>query len=131
MIRFLLLILWLTAPMLRAEDYPALYDVTGVRADDALNIRERPDADSPIIGMLTPDSTGVEVVAEVDGWGVVNIGERAGYANLRFLARSERPAWNQLATPLVCSGSEPFWRIEIDPANRAAHSGVIRSGIPI
>lgn len=114
----LLLLLLLAGPV-QAETYPGLYSVTGVATDDVLNIRAEPDAGAPIIGMLTPDSNGVEVVAEIDGWAVVNIGERAGYASLRFLERSAGPDWNQLAEPVICAGTEPFWMIEVDPANSA------------
>lgn len=113
-----LLLLLLTGPV-QAETYPGLYFVTGVAANDVLNIRAEPSADAPIVGMLTPDSTGVEIVAEVDGWGVVNVGGQTGYANLRFLERSDGLDWNQMAKPVICAGTEPFWKIEIDPANSA------------
>lgn len=114
MIRFLLLFLLLTLP-LRAEEFPALHAVTGVAADDVLNIRARPDAGSPIIGSLAPDASGVEVIATSGNWALVNTGEGAGYAALRFLAREPGPAWSALQTPLTCLGTEPFWSLEIDP----------------
>jgi uncharacterized membrane protein len=115
MIRAALILLWLTAP-LRADVYPALHEVTGVAADDVLNIREAPDASAAMIGTLAPDATGVEVVAVQDGWAVVNTGEGTGYAALRFLARADAPDWPTLEVPLTCLGTEPFWSLQIDPA---------------
>jgi uncharacterized membrane protein len=89
--------------------------VTGVAADDVLNIRAAPDAGSAIIGALEPDATGVEVVGVSGTWALVNTAESSGYAALRFLQRELGPAWNALQTPLNCLGTEPFWSLEIDP----------------
>ncbi len=115
MIRVALALLWLAAP-LRAEVYPALHDVTGVAANDVLNIRAEPDAGSPVIGTLDPNARSVEVIAVTDGWALVNIDESSGYASMRFLARSAEPDWTALERPLTCLGTEPFWSLEIDPA---------------
>lgn len=109
-------LLALCPPALRAETYPALHDVTGVAADDVLNIRAAPDAGAAILGTLAPDARGVEVVAVTDGWAVVNTGEGTGYAALRYLSRVDAPDWNALETPLTCLGTEPFWSLRIDPA---------------
>ncbi|MBN8631923.1 MAG: SH3 domain-containing protein [Rhodobacterales bacterium] len=116
MIRFLALVLWLAPWAAQAEIYPALHDVTGVAADDVLNIRAAPDAGSAIIGSLAPDAQGVEVVGVEGDWAVVNTSETRGYASLRFLARQSGPDWNALQTPLTCIGTEPFWSLHIDPA---------------
>lgn len=116
MIRLLALVFILLPLAVRAEIYPALYDVTGVAADDMLNIRAAPDAGSAIIGTLAPDATAIEVVAVQDGWAVVNTGEGSGFAAMRYLARAEGPDWNALQTPLACLGTEPFWSLKIDPA---------------
>lgn len=119
MIRVFLLLLAFTLP-LRAEVYPALHDVTGVAADDVLNIREQPSADARVIGTLAPDAAGVEVVAVQDGWAVVNTAEGTGFASMQFLKRADDLDWNLLKSPLVCLGTEPFWSLQIDPANWAA-----------
>ena len=74
MIRILLTLLFLALPA-QAQDFPALYAVTGVAADDVLNIRSRPDAGAPIIGALAPDSTGVEVLGRSGNWALVSAGE--------------------------------------------------------
>ncbi|MDP3197487.1 COG3650 family protein [Tabrizicola sp.] len=118
MMRILILFLLLSHP-LQAEEFPALFAVTGVADDDVLNIRARPDAGSPIIGSLAPDATGVEVIATRGNWALVNGGEGSGYASMRFLTREPGPAWNALQAPLICRGTEPFWSLEIDPQSRA------------
>ncbi len=114
MIRAGLLLLALALP-LRAEVLPALHDVTGVAADDVLNIRAAPDAAAEVIGTLTPDETAVEVISVTEGWALVNTGEGSGYASMRFLTRQDGPDWNALQTPLTCVGTEPFWSLKIDP----------------
>jgi uncharacterized membrane protein len=116
MTRSWLLVLVMTAAPLRAEEFPALYAVTGVAAGDRLNIRAAPDAAAPVIGTLAPDATGIEVFAISDGWASVNGTDTGGYASAGFLARTPGPDWNALATPLTCLGTEPFWSLEIDPA---------------
>lgn len=114
MILILTLLLLLALP-LRAEDFPATFAVTGVAANDVLNIRARPDAGAAIIGAIGPDATGVEVLGTSGNWAIVNTEEGSGYASLRFLAREPSPAWHALETPLTCLGTEPFWSLEIDP----------------
>ena len=120
MMRGLIMALCLLAQCAVAQEYPALHAVTGVTSDDVLNIRERPDADSSILGTLPPDATGVEVIAVNDGWAVVNGPELTGYVALRFLAREAGPAWNSLEVPLTCLGTEPFWSLALDPATGVA-----------
>ncbi|KIT15098.1 COG3650 family protein [Jannaschia aquimarina] len=112
MIRAALLWLVLAFPLC-AQQFPALYDVVGVRADDVLNVRQGPAADRPILGTLGPDATDVEVVGtSPDGrWALVNIGERAGWASLTFLRRQDGIGWTGFRN---CFGTEPFWRLETD-----------------
>lgn len=90
---------------------PALYDVTGVAADDVLNLRAAPTAQAQIMATLPPDRTDAEVVAmSEDGrWGLVGLGEGGGWASLRYLqAQPPRPA-DRVPAPLRCHGTEPFW----------------------
>ena len=104
----------LAGPALAAQDaqLPTLSDVTGVAANDRLNIRERPDAGASVIGTLPPDAKGVEVVAQRNGWAQVNTGERAGWVNARFLTyRSDVWTSGQLPATLSCLGNEPFWSL--------------------
>ena len=112
----LALLLWasLALPAFATQDgWPAIHDVTGVAADDVLNIRERPDAASPVVGQLAPDAT-VEVIRANERltWGLVNAGERPGWVSLRYLAR--RPGQWDGAFPEIasCVGTEPFWSLQ-------------------
>ena len=106
------------APMLHsghgaARDLlPRPYSVSGVAADDRLNIRAAPDASSAIVGSLAPDETGVEVVATQAGWGRVNSGETSGWVAMRFLSPEPAPVSGELPGRLACYGTEPFWSLQ-------------------
>ncbi len=117
MLRAALVVLLLAGPAHATQEYilPTLFDVTGVAADDVLNLRERPDASAPIIGALAPDATHIEVVEERRGWGRVNAGERSGWVSLRFLAY-RTDVWQDGALPrgFSCHGTEPFWNVATD-----------------
>ncbi len=91
---------------------PDLFDVTGVAAVDALNVRSAPDAQAEIMGALDSDATDVEITAIQGGWGRVNQGERSGWTAMRFLSRQD-DTWMAGAIPpaLVCFGTEPFWSL--------------------
>jgi len=69
-----------------------LLSVTGVAADDVLNVREAPDRSSAILGGLPPDTTGVRGTSNrkrVGGssWREIECGKIRGWVNERFLAR--------------------------------------------
>jgi uncharacterized membrane protein len=116
----LVFVLALLALPLRADVLPAFHAVTGVAADDVLNVRAAPAADAPVIGTLAPDAAGVEVIAILDGWAMVNAGEQTGFAAARFLRREPGPDWSELRAPLACFGTEPFWSLTLDPAGGQA-----------
>ena len=88
-------------------------DVTGVAADDVLNLRAEPRAGAPLTGALSPTASGVEVVRRSEGWAFVISGTQAGWASARFL----RPAMSfedgKPPSPLQCVGTEPFWSLSI------------------
>jgi uncharacterized membrane protein len=98
-----------------AQDLPAFFDVTGVAKGDVLNIREQPSARSPVVATLEPTAKGIEVVAQIGAWGVVNTEEGTGYASMTYLKRAEGPGWAGLEVPLHCLGTEPFWALDLDP----------------
>ena len=119
MIRILICLLLAALPA-AAETLPALHAVTGVAANDVLNIRANTDFDAPVIGTLAPDAKGIEVTGiSSDGkWGRVNAGEQAGWVALRFLARQPGPDWISLDVPMTCYGTEPFWSLAYAPDRR-------------
>ena len=59
-----ILTLAFAGPAAATQEYilPTLFDVTGVRPDDVLNVRAMPDASSSILSELPHDAKGVEVV---------------------------------------------------------------------
>lgn len=109
-----LLALVLGAGTALAQDLPARFAVTGVAADDALNIRAAPSASAPILGRLPPDATGVEVLAlSPDGaWARIGLPEGEGWAARRFLAAQPADP-RALPLPLRCLGTEPFWSLTV------------------
>lgn len=96
---------------------PALYEVTGVSADDTLNVRVDPDAGSEIIGELNHSANYVELLglSMTGAWGQVNTGEQSGWVSMRYMqVMSDTITNNGLPKWLRCSGAEPFWSIEFD-----------------
>jgi len=108
------LLLGMAAPAAATQEYilPTLFDVTGVAANDVLNIRAAPDASAEIIGTLAPHARDVEVVGhdETGQWAQINTDERSGWAALRYLAY-QVDVWTPGSLPqtLHCLGNEPFW----------------------
>lgn len=103
-----------TAVSAQAQEYPALFNVTGVPHGDVLNVRAGPGVNHPIVATLAREAIGVEAVGtnETGRWALVSVGEISGWASTRFLTRTG-PNWDQgLPAPLYCSGTEPFWGYE-------------------
>lgn len=114
--RWLFALLLVLAAPLAADPVPALYDVTGVAADDVLNVRAEPLASSGVIGTLAPDAVGVEVVDLTfgGGWGRVNVNEVSGWVSMRYL-QQQPDAEDVWMTPrFICSGNEPFWSLTVE-----------------
>ena len=111
-----------TAAQADTADLPALHDVTGVAADDELQVRSGPSANDTPVTTLAPDARSVEVVSlSEDGkWANVNAGETSGWVATRFLAAQPDTAWWQGNVPLHCLGTEPFWGIGLNLAEKTA-----------
>lgn len=105
---------WVLAGPVAAQDLPATYAVSGVAADDVLNIRAAPSAGAPVIGSYAPTRGRVEVIAlSEDGrWGRVGLPEGNGWVAMRFLVR-ESVAGAAIPRPLRCLGTEPFWSVQL------------------
>jgi uncharacterized membrane protein len=118
MLRALALVVVASSAHAQPNDYPALYDVAGIAADDVLQIRSTPDAGADSMGSLAADATGIEVVSLSDDgmWAELSRDEAVGWVAVKFLQRQDDGAWFGLHVPLYCLGTEPFWRINIDPA---------------
>lgn len=130
MLRGLVVAVALAAPV-AAQDLPALHRVTGVAANDVLNVRAQPNAQAPIIGDFGPQAQGVEVTAlSPDGrWARVNAGEGAGWSAARFLTPQGDPGWQTGLVPLSCYGTEPFWNLALFlPGSQAEFTGLDTGG---
>ncbi|WP_165759857.1 SH3 domain-containing protein [Falsiruegeria litorea] len=105
---------------------PQLHDVTGVAADDVLNVRASASASSEKISELAHNATNVEVVdRSPDGkWGLVNSGEASGWVSFRFLAPQAENPDVPIARKLSCSGTEPFWTLEVEQGAQARFDGL-------
>lgn len=114
----LVLFLFAAAPAWATQEFilPTLFDVTGVAAEDVLNIRAAPDAGAAIVGTLRPNARDIEVVRYDDTgrWARINAGESSGWAALRFL-RYQVDVWDPETLPptLHCRGNEPFWSLQM------------------
>jgi uncharacterized membrane protein len=104
---------------------PGYYRVTGVATKDVLNIRQEPDAKSPIIGELAHDARPIEVLETVEEggspWGRVHAADSSGWVAMKFLAPHAVAlvAGTQAPEGLSCAGTEPFWS-----ASLAADGGI-------
>jgi uncharacterized membrane protein len=109
----LIFVLLLCPALALADSFPASYRVTGVAADDELNIRAAPDAGAALLGSYAPTRANVEVLALSDdgAWAQVPLPEGAGWVALRFLA--PMPAAEGIPRPLTCLGTEPFWSVSL------------------
>lgn len=108
-----LLFLCATLFALPAASAPTYVDVTGVAANDTLNVRAAPDAKSEDIGDLPPDATGIEIgaVDETGAWGRIIWHEGNGWISLAFTTPSPLASLpgTTIPTGLLCIGTEPFW----------------------
>lgn len=121
--RILTLIFLLAASVAHAQfqfPLPRIYVVTGVAANDTLNIRDRPSASSDDIGDLLPgQSTEVLMLSDDGNWGLVSLGERTGWVSTLFLQEMPKTIGLSPNLPygmpaeLACSGTEPFWSLHV------------------
>ncbi len=100
-----------------AAAQPGYFRVTGVAADDTLNVRAAPSASSADIGDLPPGTAGIEVLGtDPSGkWGEIAWQEGSGWIATRFLAPDELATIPGTALPngLLCTGTEPFWSLRL------------------
>jgi uncharacterized membrane protein len=121
MLRLITALFVLLAAPVAAQDYPLFHNVTGVAANDVLNVRAAPNAGAPILHVLPPDAQWVEVVEVQGNWGRINFGEGSGWASLRFLtpvADGNLPEYPYL----TCFGTEPFWGLDLTMGAQAVLS---------
>lgn len=108
--RFVLLFLFLPVFAL-ADPLPALFNVTGVAANDTLNVRAAPNGKAEKRGELRHNAQNVEVTIlnEAGTWGRVNLQETHGWVSMRYMAAQPDNPDYTLAQRMSCFGTEPFW----------------------
>jgi len=67
------------------------YRVVGVANNDLLNVRKGPSTDAPLVAVLVPGTTGIEVIhyQEIPGqspWALIRHGANEGWVNSRYLS---------------------------------------------
>ena len=97
---------------------PDVFAVSGIAADDTLNVRQEPSGGSADIGDLALNDL-IEVIALSDDrkWGQIIWQEGNGWIAMRFLSPSPLPHLrdSQMPMRLSCAGTEPFWTVFIWP----------------
>lgn len=117
MIRLMPFLVALSGSAAAAQDnWPALHDVTGVSADDVLNVRSAPSIGAEIVGTLQADAKDIEVVGadSENGWGMVNIGEATGWVSLAYMTPGSEAGAAGFPAIRACHGTEPFWSLSLD-----------------
>jgi uncharacterized membrane protein len=107
------------APAL-AED---TYEVTGVAADDVLNIRKGPGASAAKVGEYRPGESGIRIYRRKGNWaltGRYDPKNPEGWVHARYLKLTMAAA--RLELPKSCAGTEPFWSLEIASEREARYS---------
>jgi uncharacterized membrane protein len=81
-----LAMLLLAMSLLAATGAAAQHRVTGVAANDVLNIRAAPDADATIVARIPPNGRGIRVIGGGNRfWVKVAYGGKTGFVNRRFI----------------------------------------------
>ena len=97
---------------------PQVYKVSGVTADDVLNVRSAPDSQSQDVGDLQAEAGPLEVLSldETGKWGRLNWLEGDGWVSMRYLEPIKLETLGNTSLPvgLQCSGTEPFWSMSVE-----------------
>ena len=107
----LLMLYFCTIPLYAADQ---LYKVTNIFAAETLNIRKGASVKTPILSSLPYNAKNIKVIQRQDNSTWVKISASSsrplGWVNSRYL----KPYSNVLPHAYSCSGTEPFWRVDID-----------------
>ena len=118
MIRILAWVLLACWPALgQAQVFPASYSVTGVGANDVLNIRAEPSSKAELIGEIGPFGLNIEVLelSSDRKWGKVGVPEGNGWVSMAYLDLITPDDSDLVQRPLSCLGTEPFWSVSLYP----------------
>ncbi len=104
---------------------PGVFTVINVASSDRLNMRDAANAGGNIIGSFGPSEPVAVVNWGNSGWARVSSGEATGYVRNSFLQCGGHTT-NQAGFPtnLLCYGTEPFWRADINNNGTMTYKGV-------
>lgn len=121
-----LIIVWMLFSFsMVSADSVSVFSVTGVDADDYLNVRQAPDTQSPIVTLIPYDGVGIrrldgEESVGTQTWWRIKWEGKQGWVNKRYLsspdttdAQPSSDAKDDSKMALHCGGNEPFWGIKI------------------
>ena len=129
----------LQANLIATPAWSQPHSVTGVNADDVLNIRADIDhtldvGSSEVIGAIPHDASDVMVTGisvDIGGarWREIEYKGVEGWVNERYL----KPTSFLLAPPeaLQCAGTEPFWNVEVEQNDSMLMSPDLESPIKL
>ena len=96
---------------------PRVYEVTGLSATDVLNVRSRPSTVSEDVGDLLLGASPVEVLDKDSSgrWGRILLRGSDAWVSMRYLSPIQMPRVEGTGLPsgLRCTGTEPFWSLEL------------------
>lgn len=97
------------------SNLPMTLSVSDVPDTDTLAIRSGPSADETRIGDIPANGHGIVAGQPGDNmnWLHVTYGGRTGFVSTRFLSYGDGGNPYGLPVRLQCSGTEPFWTIQI------------------
>ena len=110
---------WLTGSALSSQA-AEMFSVINVAADDELNVRSYPSAEADKVGALPFNTTSVVATGLTRKigratWMEIVVGETKGWVNAAYLsAVPTSTAPTLFREPLACSGTEPFWALQIE-----------------
>lgn len=100
-----------------AQPFPASFEVSGVAANDVLNVRSEPSTRADVVGELGPFTLHIEVLglSEDKKWGKIGMPEGNGWVSMAYLNPTEQDDPFAVPRPLSCLGTEPFWSVSLYP----------------
>ncbi|MEM7748638.1 MAG: caspase family protein [Pseudomonadota bacterium] len=112
--RVVLLIIAAFAGACAAVAQAPTFQVTGVEANDVLNVRSKPTTRSTVVGTLAPGTAGIRLIGQPKKngrtlWQRIQHGKIVGWVNQRFLQRSEiaaRTAATKTDQPTLTTSSK-------------------------
>jgi uncharacterized membrane protein len=98
----------------------ATYSISGVADNDTLNIRAQPNPHAATIGSIPANAHGITATGQQQQagnsvWREIRYQSTQGWVNSHYLSAETTALFHE---PLHCSGTEPFWGLEIDQQAR-------------